>query len=163
MRKMMLLAASLVVFGILVSCGSGKTASESASVSASQQQAPAVAPATPEKSGAKQVYVCASDGVIQDAPGKCPKCGMELKAVNSADVSFSCPMHPEEVSDKPGRCPKCGMFLKMHVKEWSPMPTVKCRPITPRNPEPEGGHEVLMDPWPLFSPRLSNNLHPVGQ
>ena len=114
MEKVMLMVASLVVLGILVSCGSGKTASKSASVSAPPP--PAVAPVAPEKSGAKQVYVCASDGVMQNAPGKCPKCGMELKSVNAADVSFSCPMHPEEVSDKPGKCPKCGMFLKMHIK-----------------------------------------------
>jgi len=118
MKKVMLMAVSLVVLGILVSCGSGKTASESASVSTPPP--PAVAPATPEKTGAKQVYVCAGDGVMQDAPGKCPKCGMELKAVDAADVSFSCPMHPEEVSDKPGKCSKCGMFLKMHVKGVEP-------------------------------------------
>lgn len=32
-------------------------------------------------------------------------------AVQSANVSYTCPMHPEVTSDKPGRCPECGMNL----------------------------------------------------
>lgn len=30
-----------------------------------------------------------------------------------ADLSYTCPMHPEIVQDGPGRCPECGMFLEV--------------------------------------------------
>jgi hypothetical protein len=26
-------------------------------------------------------------------------------------MTYSCPMHPKEMSDKPGKCPKCGMAM----------------------------------------------------
>lgn len=29
----------------------------------------------------------------------------------SEPKTYTCPMHPEEVSDKPGNCSKCGMNL----------------------------------------------------
>ncbi|MBL7702077.1 MAG: cation transporter [Ferruginibacter sp.] len=31
---------------------------------------------------------------------------------NTAAISYTCPMHPEETSDKAGKCSKCGMDLK---------------------------------------------------
>jgi transcription initiation factor IIE alpha subunit len=31
--------------------------------------------------------------------------------------SYSCPMHPQEVSDKQGKCSKCGMDLVLSTKE----------------------------------------------
>lgn len=47
-----------------------------------------------------------------DKPGKCPKCGMELKKHEPKTV-YVCPMKQCKVeSDKPGKCPKCGMKLK---------------------------------------------------
>ena len=71
--------------------------------------------------------------VVQDEPGSCPKCGMNLvprEAQATAEqhhaahqhgdhsgmhhdaaVEYTCPMHPEVVQDEPGSCPKCGMNL----------------------------------------------------
>ena len=48
--------------------------------------------------------------VVQNEPGKCPKCGMEL-AKKEYKPMYTCSMHPEVVQDKPGKCPKCGMDL----------------------------------------------------
>jgi hypothetical protein len=33
------------------------------------------------------------------------------KGSKSAQVVYTCPMHPEVKSDKPGKCPRCGMTL----------------------------------------------------
>ncbi len=58
--------------------------------------------------------------VVSDKPGKCPKCGMELKLVELneakkdsqvAKTEYTCTMHPEVITDAPGKCPKCGMPL----------------------------------------------------
>lgn len=55
--------------------------------------------------------------VISDKPGKCPKCGMDLKLIKKEKKSqptskqFTCTMHPEVIKDAPGKCPKCGMDL----------------------------------------------------
>ena len=74
--------------------------------------------------------------VVSDAPGQCPKCGMNLvpqEAVadehsghahaahdhtshdhtthSDTTAQYICPMHPEVTSNEPGSCPKCGMFL----------------------------------------------------
>jgi YHS domain-containing protein len=47
-----------------------------------------------------------------DKPGKCPKCGMDLKK-HEPKAIYVCPMKQCNVkSDKPGNCPKCGMKLK---------------------------------------------------
>jgi hypothetical protein len=73
---------------------------------------------TEKKSECSQtaLYTCPMHpDVIQNKPGKCPKCGMDLVKKESKTV-YSCPMHPEVTSDKPGKCPKCGMDLK-EIKE----------------------------------------------
>ncbi len=61
------------------------------------------------------VYTCPMHHeVINDIPGKCPKCGMELvkkHQATSPKIIYTCSMHPEIQSDKPGNCPKCGMKL----------------------------------------------------
>lgn len=55
--------------------------------------------------------------VISDKPGRCPKCGMDLKLVQTKKQSepvkrqYTCTMHPEVIKDAPGKCPKCGMDL----------------------------------------------------
>jgi len=74
--------------------------------------------------------------VIQNEPGSCPKCGMNLeprdaqvesshdhhdhahshkqehhKMDHDTAVEYTCPMHPEVIQSEPGSCPKCGMYL----------------------------------------------------
>jgi len=57
------------------------------------------------------VYACPMHpDVVQDEPGRCPRCGMTLLA-KSVATNYACPMHPEVVQDEPGRCPQCGMKL----------------------------------------------------
>lgn len=47
-----------------------------------------------------------------DKPGKCPKCGQELKKYVH-EAFYVCPMKQcNYKTDKPGKCPKCGMKLK---------------------------------------------------
>ncbi len=50
-----------------------------------------------------------------DKAGKCPKCGMNLKAKQKAVASiYQCPMKCEvdKTYDKPGKCAVCNMNLK---------------------------------------------------
>ena len=59
-------------------------------------------------------YYCTKEGCNykSDKPGKCPKCGTELKKHEYKAV-YACPMKSCNFkSDKPGKCPKCGMELK---------------------------------------------------
>jgi len=65
----------------------------------------------------KIIYRCPMHPeVTSDKPGKCPKCGMALKASGKTTTIYACPMHPEVTSDKPGKCSKCGMALKATEK-----------------------------------------------
>ena len=49
--------------------------------------------------------------VVGEEPGRCPKCGMKLLAVEAPATTYTCPMHPQVVSEQPGHCPECGMKL----------------------------------------------------
>jgi len=59
--------------------------------------------------------------IIQDAPGSCPICGMDLVLMEEAhkatpeeavaETQYQCPMHPTIIRDQPGSCPICGMDL----------------------------------------------------
>lgn len=40
-------------------------------------------------------------------------------------ATYSCPMHPDEVSNKPGKCAKCGMDLTRSKKEQMKMEVMK--------------------------------------
>ena len=65
-----------------------------------------------------KMYVCPMHpDVTSDKPGKCSKCGMDLKEKKTTETSvvYTCPMHPEVTSDKPGKCSKCGMDLKEKI------------------------------------------------
>lgn len=62
-------------------------------------------------------YICPMcEGVRQQDPGSCPKCGMALEPESpiqpSSKTQYTCPMHPEILRDEPGDCPKCGMALE---------------------------------------------------
>src|SRR6476659_4179199 len=57
------------------------------------------------------VYECPMHpDVVQDEPGRCPRCGMTLLA-KAVATTYACPMHPDVVQNEPGRCPQCGMKL----------------------------------------------------
>jgi uncharacterized protein with PIN domain len=61
-------------------------------------------------------------------PGKCPKCGMNLKAVVKSAVAevYQCPMKCEgdKTYDKAGKCPKCNMNLaKVETRKDAPIHT----------------------------------------
>ena len=58
--------------------------------------------------------------IVQDHPGDCPICGMDLVKMESPEsatqtpqskIQYTCPMHPTIVQDHPGDCPICGMDL----------------------------------------------------
>src|SRR5262245_59054664 len=59
-------------------------------------------------------YVCIMPGdeaVLEDRPGRCPKCGMDLVPVR-LDSKFWCPTHQTlVVRDGPGKCPMDGKDL----------------------------------------------------
>jgi len=63
--------------------------------------------------------------VLEEAPGQCPICGMNLVPLRQDDGDghgdglWTCPMHPEVLEDEPGSCPICGMDL-VEVKEEEP-------------------------------------------
>lgn len=52
--------------------------------------------------------------VTSDKPGKCSKCGMDLREKEKTTVVYACPMKCEgdKTYDKAGKCPVCGMNLK---------------------------------------------------
>lgn len=55
--------------------------------------------------------------VIQDHPGICPICQMELTPLQETgeapaeNALWTCPMHAEVIREEPGSCPICGMDL----------------------------------------------------
>jgi hypothetical protein len=58
-------------------------------------------------------YVCTMAGdedVLEDKPGKCRKCGMELVPIR-LDSVWTCPIHAAITRDKPGKCPLDGRDL----------------------------------------------------
>lgn len=42
----------------------------------------------------------------------------ETESGSTAEISYTCTMHPEVISAEPGKCPKCGMDLvKMEMTD----------------------------------------------
>jgi hypothetical protein len=62
-------------------------------------------------------YVCTMDGAISDKPGKCPKCGMGMVPKEVEKITYTCPMHPDEVSLIEGGCSKCGMKMVKTIEQ----------------------------------------------
>lgn len=60
--------------------------------------------------------------IMSDQPGKCSKCGMDMKKM---EMAYCCPKHHEVMSDKPGKCPKCGTALNLSPKEKMKMEVMK--------------------------------------
>jgi Cu(I)/Ag(I) efflux system membrane fusion protein/cobalt-zinc-cadmium efflux system membrane fusion protein len=70
--------------------------------------------------------------VIQDEPGSCPICRMDLVPLRTEDAAhaaaahlggahqWTCPMHPEIVEDEPGSCPICRMDLVPLQQDTAP-------------------------------------------
>ncbi len=66
----------------------------------------------------KIMYTCPmpQDSIFSDKPGTCPKCGMQLVKMETAEhdhaaAEYTCPMHPQILKDQPGKCSICGMDL----------------------------------------------------
>src|SRR5262245_20668914 len=58
-------------------------------------------------------YICVMAGdedVIEDKPGKCPKCGMELEGIRLESV-WTCLTNTAIVREQPGKCPTDGRDL----------------------------------------------------
>ena len=58
-------------------------------------------------------YICPMPGdedVIEDKPGRCPKCGMELEPIR-LDSVWTCPVHAAVTKEQPGKCPIDGRQL----------------------------------------------------
>ena len=85
------------------------------------------------RQAAGNIYTCPMHPeIVQDKPGNCPKCGMNLvikkdtvpgNAESHEQISpvpkteqqlqkYTCPMHPHILRDAPGKCPLCGMKLE---------------------------------------------------
>ena len=84
--------------------------------------------------------------VIQEEPGICPICHMDLVPVKEeaghGDGLFSCPMHPEILEEGPGSCPICGMDLV---------------PTESETGQAEGDREILFYSNPL-DPSISSEV-----
>jgi hypothetical protein len=67
-------------------------------------------------------YICPMDpDVLDDKPGTCPICKMDLEAVR-LDLAWSCPNHPGlQIQQSPGRCPvdKRELVQVTVAKYWS--------------------------------------------
>ncbi|MGD9253321.1 MAG: heavy metal-binding domain-containing protein, partial [Holophagae bacterium] len=90
-------------------------------------------PASPEGfagTGGIGLWTCGMHPeVLQDEPGMCPICQMDLVPVGDpaspegsagtsggGDSSWTCPMHPMIEEEDPGECPICGMELVQNVE-----------------------------------------------
>jgi Cu+-exporting ATPase len=75
-----------------------------------------MATAAAQRKPAKEYFCPMCEGVENDTPGSCPKCGMALERNPTfrqpARTIYTCPMHPEIEQDRPGDCPICGMALE---------------------------------------------------
>lgn len=66
-----------------------------------------------------KVYVCEMGCEVVETPGKCSKCGMDLKEVDRSQVAYVCGACGYK-SDKPGVCPKDSVVLNFKLAEKTP-------------------------------------------
>jgi len=92
--------------------------------------------------------------VVQNEPGSCPKCGMDLEPrevqTEETAVEYTCPMHPEVVQSEPGSCPECGMDLEPREVQAEEAAVEYTCPMHP---------EVVQDE-PGSCPKCGMNLEP---
>ncbi len=141
----------------------------------------------PRSSQAATAYQCPMHpSVIQDRPGECPICGMDLVKVEpgarkaaaapaapageaAAQGKYWCPMHPEVTSDDPeARCEKCG-GMKLVPREpapaaaaASPSATLSVPGLVPVDISPERVQLMGMRTAPVTRQRLSPQLRTIG-
>ena len=133
------------------------------------------------------VYQCPMHpSVIQDRPGECPICGMDLVKVEpgahepaaqaaapaaaaAAKGKYWCPMHPEVTSDDPeARCEKCG-GMKLVPRDPAaaaaapaPAATLAVPGLVPVDISPERVQLMGMRTAPVTRERLSPKLRTIG-
>src|SRR5262245_48260482 len=85
---------------LLAATGSVAPAAQTKATSAAQQKMPVS-------------YVCTMPGdedVVEDKPGSCPKCKMELMAVR-IEQAWACGKNNSIIRENPGKCPVDGRDL----------------------------------------------------
>jgi hypothetical protein len=80
-------------------------------------------------------YICPMDAeVVDDKPGRCPICRMDLEPVR-LDIAWSCPNHAAVITTKPGVCPidKRELVQVTVSKYWSCPDATNSRLLEPGN------------------------------
>jgi hypothetical protein len=102
-------------------------------------------------------YICTMPGdedVLEDKPGRCPKCGMELEGIR-LDSVWTCPIHAAIIKEQPGKCP-------IDARELIPM-TMALSFVCPGTPKESINPGTCPDGSPMqrkYSPRPHGNHNP---
>jgi Cu(I)/Ag(I) efflux system membrane fusion protein/cobalt-zinc-cadmium efflux system membrane fusion protein len=111
--------------------------------------------------------------IVEDEPGSCPICHMDLvpkKAEDPVDGAagsqlWACGMHPEVIQDEPGTCPICHMNLVPLRQDASPVPAASGprellfyrNPMDPTITSPvPAKDEMGMDYVPVYSDEVDD-------
>jgi hypothetical protein len=102
-------------------------------------------------------FICTMKGdedVIEDKPGRCRKCGMDLKPIR-LDSIWTCPVHAAVIKDKAGTCPIDGRDLVQMTMavSWT-CPNTNIDVVNPGKC-PDGSEMVKK-----YSPRPHGNHNP---